>query len=117
MARAHHNKNVRYITLIPRWEEKENPTFMYVRFFRRNADGKYVYRKGKRARIGGLRVKYLRMAPGEKYYYLFEALDANEHIEVGDIICLYQGQAVPYMPEAPYMEILIKSNPEKLPDI
>ena len=117
MARAFYNKNTRYITLVPNWERAAPPRFMYVRFFRRNADGKYVYRKGERARVGGLRVKYLRAAPHEKYYYLFEALDSNEHVQAGDILSFYIGQVVPDLPEAPYMEILVSSNVEDLPDI
>ena len=55
--------------------------------------------------------------PYEKYYYLFEVLDSNEHIQVGDILGLYLGQVVPDLPEATYMETLVKSNPENLPDI
>ena len=117
MAKAFYNKNTRYITLVPNWERVSKPRFMHVRFFRRNADGSYVYRKGIQARIGGLRVKYLRATPYEKYYYLFEALESNEHIQVGDILSLYYGQVVPNLPETPYMEVLASSKVEDLPDI
>lgn len=117
MAKAFYNKNTRYITLVPNWERAAPPRFMYVRFFRRDADGSYVYRKGNQARIGGLRVKYLRATPYEKYYYLFESLDSNEHIRAGDIFSLYYGQVVPNLPETPYMEMLVSSNIQDLPDI
>ena len=117
MAKAFYNKNTRYITLVPNWERVSKPRFMHVRFFRRDADGSYVYRKGIQARIGGLRVKYLRATPYEKYYYLFEALESNEHIQVGDILSLYYGQVVPNLPETPYMEVLASSKVEDLPDI
>ena len=118
MAKAFYNKNTRYITLVPNWEKDESrPRFMPVFFFRIDADGKYVYNKSQRARIGGLRVKYLRATPREKYYYLFEALEGNEHIRTGDILSLYYGQVVPNLPETPYMEVLASSNVEDLPDI
>ncbi len=118
MAKAFYNKNTRYITLVPNWEKDlSRPHFAHMRFFRRNANGEYVYRKGERARVGGLRVKYLRAVPHEKYYYLFESLDSNEHVRAGDILCLYYGQVVPNLPETPYMEVLVSSNPEDLPDI
>lgn len=117
MAKAFYNKNTRYITLVPNWERVAQPRFMLVFFFIRNADGKYVYHKSQRARIGGLRVKYLRITPRDKYYYLFEALESNEHIQVGDILSLYVGQVVPDLPEAPYMEMLVSSNIQDLPNI
>lgn len=117
MAKAFYNKNTRYITLVPNWERVAQPRFMYVRFFRRDTDGSYVYRKGNQSRIGGLRVKYLRATPYEKYYYLFEALESNEHIQVGDILSLSVGQVLPDLPETPYMEVLVSSNVEDLPDI
>lgn len=117
MAKAFYNKNTRYITLIPNWERVAQPRFMPVFFFRIDTDGKYVYNKSQRVRIGGLRVKYLRATPREKYYYLFEALEGNEHIRVGDILSLYYGQVVPDLPETPYVQVLVNLKVENLPGI